>query len=432
MKLLQKSLHQKIVIILTLLTLTSFIFAKFSYAVVAPGGGRYSNIYGLESELAEQEAVFDEYSDELSIHTFNAHQLNAVGSGLTAVISGANQDALIKCMQQNNCTGAPCEPCQYLVEKTGVVPVAAGLVRGVFERPNFITLAAYKNSVLANSFLGKTAYAQTGEGLLAPVLKIWQTMRNIAYFAFVAVLIAVGFMIMFRYKLGPQTNVTLMNALPKVALALVLVTFSYPIVVLFLDVTWMLIKAIASSPLSPGDLSEEFFDNVIAQGNFNVLGFLLTSFGAAITAVLIGQLLLVIGILSFFIALFGAVVNFIIRLAKILLMTAFAPLILAWGAIPGVDTTTGWLKGLAANCLSLVGILVFLMLGIYFWLQVPVSMVNAMGDLPGIPLISGMTGIILGVIVLFQSWKVPGVIDKALAGKGVPGWYTRGGGGGKK
>lgn len=64
---------------------------------------------------------------------------------------------------------------------------------------------------------------------LAPVLKIWKVFRDIAYLFFIAIFGIVGLSIMFRKKLNPQTTVNLANSLPKIVIALILVTFSYTI-----------------------------------------------------------------------------------------------------------------------------------------------------------------------------------------------------------
>lgn len=76
---------------------------------------------------------------------------------------------------------------------------------------------------------------------------LWSTMRNIAYAFYVVIMIVVGFMIMFRNKIGGQMMVTVGNAIPKIIVSLVLVTFSFAIIGLIIDLAGLaksLIEAI--------------------------------------------------------------------------------------------------------------------------------------------------------------------------------------------
>ena len=76
--------------------------------------------------------------------------------------------------------------------------------------------------------------------------KIWQKTRNIAYMAYVVVVIAIGFMIMFRNKIGGQTMVTVGNSIPQLVLGIFLVTFSFAIVGLMLDMGKVAIGVVSS------------------------------------------------------------------------------------------------------------------------------------------------------------------------------------------
>src|SRR3989344_3291443 len=67
----------------------------------------------------------------------------------------------------------------------------------------------------------------SGNGVIEPVLKMWQISRNLAYFLFVIVFLVTGFMIMFRAKINPQTVISIQVALPGLIVGLILVTFSY-------------------------------------------------------------------------------------------------------------------------------------------------------------------------------------------------------------
>jgi hypothetical protein len=95
-------------------------------------------------------------------------------------------------------------------------------------------------------FVPKT-YAAEGIGFAAikPFMSIWKVFRDISYMLLVLVLIAIGFMIMFRAKINPQTVISVENSLPKIVVALLLITFSFPIAGFLIDLMYISIGIIA-------------------------------------------------------------------------------------------------------------------------------------------------------------------------------------------
>jgi preprotein translocase subunit SecG len=95
-------------------------------------------------------------------------------------------------------------------------------------------------------FVPKT-YAAEGIGFSAikPFMDIWKVFRDISYMLLVLVLIAIGFMIMFRAKINPQTVISVENSLPKIVVALLLITFSFPIAGFLIDLMYISIGIIA-------------------------------------------------------------------------------------------------------------------------------------------------------------------------------------------
>jgi hypothetical protein len=71
---------------------------------------------------------------------------------------------------------------------------------------------------------------------------LWNFMRNLAYLGFVVIMIVIGFMIMFRHKIGGQMMVTVGNTIPRVVVSLVLVTFSFAIMGIILDFSGILMR----------------------------------------------------------------------------------------------------------------------------------------------------------------------------------------------
>lgn len=112
------------------------------------------------------------------------------------------------------------------------------------------TLAMYQHPPAQTSMyiadIGRTlgfapkAYAQgVGFSGLSPLLELWKAFRNIAYALLAVIMIAVGFMVMFRKKIDPKTVVTVQNAIPRIVVALLLVTFSYAIVGIMIDLMYL-------------------------------------------------------------------------------------------------------------------------------------------------------------------------------------------------
>jgi hypothetical protein len=100
---------------------------------------------------------------------------------------------------------------------------------------------AYSNLQNAG-FVPKTYAAEgVGFGALRPFMNLWKVFRDISYMLLVIVLIAIGFMIMFRMKLNPQTVISVESALPRIVISLLLITFSFPIAGLLVDLMYVLI-----------------------------------------------------------------------------------------------------------------------------------------------------------------------------------------------
>lgn len=89
---------------------------------------------------------------------------------------------------------------------------------------------------------------------LSALLELWKAFRNIAYALLAAIMIVIGFMVMFRKKIDPKTVVTVQNAIPRIVVALLLVTFSYAIVGVMIDLMYLAIVLAVSviSGASPG------------------------------------------------------------------------------------------------------------------------------------------------------------------------------------
>ena len=91
-------------------------------------------------------------------------------------------------------------------------------------------------------------YAAEGIGFatIKPFANLWKIFRDISYMVLVLILIAIGFMIMFRMKMNPQTVISVENALPRIIISLILITFSFAIAGFLIDLMYISIILITS------------------------------------------------------------------------------------------------------------------------------------------------------------------------------------------
>lgn len=89
-----------------------------------------------------------------------------------------------------------------------------------------------------DNFLGKPAYAQgVGFNGLQFLLPLWRGFRNAVYVLASIIFVVIGLMIMLRVKISPQAVVTVQSAIPQLITTLILVTFSYAIAGLVIDIS---------------------------------------------------------------------------------------------------------------------------------------------------------------------------------------------------
>ena len=106
----------------------------------------------------------------------------------------------------------------------------------------------YVKGVVRKFHLIPQAEAQEGfgyTGALFPIQHMWRASRDVSYGLFVVVALILAFMIMFRVKISPQVVITAQSALPKILIAVVLVTFSYAIAGFFIDLMYVVIGLIS-------------------------------------------------------------------------------------------------------------------------------------------------------------------------------------------
>lgn len=96
-------------------------------------------------------------------------------------------------------------------------------------------------------FVPKTMAAEgIGFAAIKPFANLWKIFRDISYMLLVLVLIGIGFMVMFRMKMNPQTVISVENALPRIIIAFILITFSFAIAGFLIDLMYIFIVLMIS------------------------------------------------------------------------------------------------------------------------------------------------------------------------------------------
>ncbi|OFY45378.1 MAG: hypothetical protein A2Z69_00065 [Bacteroidetes bacterium RBG_13_44_24] len=287
--------------------------------------------------------------------------------------------------------------------ETGMIYSITGLIAFLYARPP-ASGVQYLADLGRRLEIVRPAYAQSlGFDKMEPYRELWQAFRNITYVFFVLVLVFMGFAIMFRVKINPQTVITIQSALPKVIIALVLITFSYAIVGLLIDIMFVLANLIFYTiggltglkdiidflnriydlmELTPGlqttgillrnivnivpfTTNVQAINIILLAGLFPslwIINFIswTSMAGTFVTAIptlglsfLIGPALdlIVIFILAivFLIAIIRVFWSLLKAYVMVILQLIFAPFIILVGVLPGSNAISGWFRNLIAN-----------------------------------------------------------------------------------
>lgn len=222
------------------------------------------------------------------------------------------------------------------------------------------------------------------------VQKYWKGFRDMSYTLLILVVIVFAFMIIFRVKLSPQTVISVQSALPKVVVAMILITFSYAIAGFAIDLMYVVAGIFAFLLKSAGfatninaafgAISGTGAGYAIAGGFwvfFEMLAYTVMFFIAALIAAL-GQLIsginifgVIIGIVFMIIAVWLLVLTiwYTIKIPYILIKTLIsiylsiitAPVQILAGTLAPSMGFGNWFKRLMSD------ILVYPIVGLLFW-----------------------------------------------------------------
>jgi len=271
-----------------------------------------------------------------------------------------------------------------------------------------------------------TAFAQTSDQYTGAqmVYTVWKLVRDVSLGLMSLFLLVVGMMIMTRKKINPQTVVTVQNALPRVAISIILIFFSYVLGSFFIQLMSPLKAVMRASvgSIITGTVSNsiptswapvltgEGIRTLIGVGILLVVGSL--SWETAGLAALAG---LIAVLLALIVVVLIALIKTMIIYIKLLTYTIISPLYFAMGVIPGKESMViDWFKEMTAGVLSVTA-MTFM---IWFSFAIPFLMFDASSG-SGEFLSSTLTALFtptMMIFVLITAIKMPKKVSAWIKG----------------
>lgn len=343
----KKEMFKKILSVLLLaLVLFSFVFAPVARA-------QDSTWYDQSLESWYTKVYDKDTPNEIFGERYTAAQVNwiiwSVLTWLPTKVVGPEVMSCILSGEVSNCGDAlaPSPGQSSQLQNTGEKQT---LAEAFFEeRP--ISLITYTKDVGRRLNFVPEAEAQEGFGFqsgLTPILPMWRSVRDIAYGLVVLAIVILAFMIMFRVKISPQIVITVQSAIPKVALGLILITFSYAIAGFLIDLMYVVIGVISlfGTSFLPFKLETVDVFNFLTKGQMWFSDRQWGAFALAVMYIILFVVALLLGIFSY-IGLVGAAVVGVLGVAIAsaasitgplfaiiaLVITAIVTIILLWMSI---------------------------------------------------------------------------------------------------
>ncbi|MDP1710272.1 MAG: hypothetical protein Q8L28_01525 [bacterium] len=294
----------------------------------------------------------------------------------------------------------------------------------------------YVRQKLNNFHLIPEVNAQgTGFDAASPIQKLWVAFRNLTFGLMVIVVLIMAFMIMFRIKISPQVVITVQSALPKIAGALILITFSYAIAGFMIDIMYLVMGILASflssssiSTLSATDIFKTLNEGNIFQLTLGYLFYFLVGIMSAFaglggtnvlgnaTGLIGGGILGIVLVIVAFVVLFFAFFKILWLLLKtyvnILLQIVLGPIQILLGTVTPFGGFGAWLKGLAGN-LAVYPVVSFMYVLSYFFLAQGFSSMFPAGSMLFFPF---PFGLVSGTLPTSTTWAPPMTIGSGSIG----------------
>jgi hypothetical protein len=321
-----------------------------------------------------------------------------------------------------------------VAQQKGVVPAMSYFIGQMYANPAANT-HVYVADLMNSANIAQPAYAQEGLGglgfgSLSPILELWKIFRNIAYTFYVFLFIVIGFLIMFRRKVG-QAAITAQQAIPSIVISLLFVTFSYAIAGLMIDLmylsmyltigvfgevfashpdvinynifslSWSFIQTGAIQGFNSGsNIVTDLVNNVLQTNN----GGIADAFGwiGGITVGLVIAIAVLIGSFKLFFELLKSY-------ASVVLAVVVGPIQLMMGAIPGNDPFMPWLKNLIANLAAFPTVL---LVAVMFYVFTDGNQVESGGFMPPFLVGRGQADAISNIMGLAILLAMPEIVKE--------------------
>jgi len=159
-------------------------------------------------------------------------------------------------------------------QNNGMINNVANLMSVPYEYPPASAIGWLQESVQDAGFVPATyAYSGVGFSSLSGYMHIWKLFQELSFIILVLIMITIGFLIMFRVKIGSQAEIGIQNALPRIVIVMILIAFSFPIAGFLIDMMYFILGLgvrILFDVSSPGATAAQANDLVSGYFNANM------------------------------------------------------------------------------------------------------------------------------------------------------------------
>lgn len=389
---------KRIFVVLTLFIASSLAFPFQSFAQAPTPGPWYNQgptqfhdrVFGTPTTPVPENEIFGE--------RYTYAQINWILNSLANIFSFGihNIDDVVNIIRQ--ILASKTNPTFNQFAQLGAPGIILGSISEIYSNPPASGIDSVQ-STLAKLDIAQPVMAQGGSYNSSSALYfLWSASRNTAYLIMVVLLIASGFLIMFRVKVNPQTVVSLQLMIPKLIVTLLLVTFSFAIAGLVIDCVYLIIAFLMVAFSQSGVFPAANLQNAIAlftgpnMRNFQMYfiiplvvtvlaSALLVAAGVIATGTIIGS---IIGITAIVGGSLAAIFSFILMLAivwilfklwwmllktyiTLMLLVVVGPWQIMLGLLPGQAGFGAWFRNIVANASVFVVAPLMLFFAMVFW-----------------------------------------------------------------
>ncbi len=207
-----------------------------------------------------------------NLHTFSQSIMIDVMSSMVCQLTGV--DVVNKkqaCLGADPATGK----IGFVKNGGGALGIMTNMIVATYSPP--IQSGEYYRYMASNFGLAKHAYAasyceangagyNTGFCSLSPLFVLWDRFKNLVYLIFIILFVLIGLAIMLRVKVDQKATMSIENQIPKIIIALLLISFTMPIAGLLIDGMWVL-TYVTINMVNPTSTTQAY-NSASLQANF--------------------------------------------------------------------------------------------------------------------------------------------------------------------